>query len=104
LYGPDLFKVKILYPQIFVSEESGLTLADTFKSMKMSPDSNQPLYFFTMIGNIPKQLLAGVNIELLKNASKTVEIVINSVVVAQIIVQLFLKIAMNDLWSLYFTL
>ena len=53
--GPDQFVVKLRYPSMFVSKQTGVTLADTYE------DQNEGRSLISqLVGNIPKQLPIGV--------------------------------------------
>ena len=57
-----------------------------------------------MVKTVPRQLPKGVNAAELEKDAESASDAMKGMVFVQLIAQLFLKGAMNDLWNLYFTL
>jgi len=84
-YEPDQFKVFVIDNQLIKSKTSGFFLSN------ITDDT-------TMSEVIPKQLSEGVSITTLKDVSKNVKVVMNTILYLQIGFQFLLKAVMNDLW------
>ena len=85
----DVIECKVINPFLFVSEESGGYLTDDAKVMSQS---------------IPKQMPTGLTEEKLQKAYDVVDKVAKSVMVIQLVSQIFLKGSLESILSLYYSL
>jgi hypothetical protein len=87
----DALLVKIKNPAMFVSKESGEIMDPKLQDKQMAQ-------------TIPKQVPDGVDPEVVLRRAQMSANAVKTMMIVQLILSVFLKGALNDLWGLYFTL
>ena len=75
-----------------------------FISVETGASMENRLGATTLAEKIPKQVPQGVDADVVMKRSEASALFIKTMMIIQIILSVFLKGAMDDLWSLYFTL